>query len=97
MGWQCTNISVVSGGMDSGGLDYHPIKIIWTWCEKIWTEILLISKLGSRVLHISSKSKITTTANNLNMNPEYIAEGKHLGRGKSRSTVCLLISTYLMP
>ncbi len=58
---------------------------------------LLISKFGSRVLHISSKRKITATANNLNMNPGYIAEGIHLGRGKLHSTVCLLISAYLMP
>ena len=25
--------------VSEGGLDYHPIKIIWTWCKRIWTEI----------------------------------------------------------
>ena len=35
-------LSVVSEGGGSGGLDNHPIKIILTWCEKIWMEIFVM-------------------------------------------------------
>ncbi len=44
-------VCCVRGGGGIGGLDYHPIKIIGTWCKKIWREIFVMHFHFSFVSH----------------------------------------------